>query len=176
MFDGLFKNTIYVKIKPDLIVVRLIEAKKEIQSKPIVAFDSKHKVLAVGDEALKLQDPIYDQITIVNGFDHPRVIMRDFEAASISIKYFLTKLINRAAILRPIMILHPLQNLDGGISQAEVRMLMDVGIAAGARVAMVWTGRELSDYEIENNQFSLGDGKLFGADFYNNMKKLFAKE
>ena len=171
MFEGLLKNTIYIKIKQDWLIVRLIETKKEYQGRPTVVLDSKpsfidgnFKVLAVVDDALRYNDSTDPQIKVANGFSHSRAVISDFAIAQATLRYFITKLVNRSAIFRPEIILHPLEKPSGGVSQDEVRMLLDLGIAAGGRRVMVWTGRELSDHQIENRLFPKGDGILFEDD------------
>ena len=49
--------------------------------------------------------------------------------------------------------MHPLEPLEGGLTHVEVRVLRELGAAAGGRDVFVWTGRELGDDELRSGAF-----------------------
>lgn len=59
----------------------------------------------------------------------------------------------------PVIIIHPMEMIDGGLSQIEERALMELASGAGARKVVVWVGHELSDQEVIN--FAKTYNKLF---------------
>jgi len=46
------------------------------------------------------------------------------------------------------MVIHPIEMVEGGLSQVEERMFKELATAAGARKVSVWLGHELSDQEV----------------------------
>ncbi len=54
----------------------------------------------------------------------------------------------RRAFLPPTVVVHPLEKVEGGLSEVEERVLQELALGAGARRAVVWVGKELGDGEI----------------------------
>ena len=48
----------------------------------------------------------------------------------------------------PHMVIHPLEMVEGGLSEIEERIFREVAIGAGASKAVVWLGHELTDTEV----------------------------
>jgi len=48
----------------------------------------------------------------------------------------------------PVIVIHPLEMIEGGLSQVEERVLKELASGAGARKVIVWVGHELSDQEL----------------------------
>jgi hypothetical protein len=48
----------------------------------------------------------------------------------------------------PIVVMHPISMVDGGLSGVEYRILFEVAEGAGAKRAEVWDGAELSDDQV----------------------------
>lgn len=46
------------------------------------------------------------------------------------------------------VVVHPLERIDGGLTQVEERLLQELAIGAGASRAIVWQGAPLSDGEV----------------------------
>jgi rod shape-determining protein MreB len=144
--------------------VNLVEKNRTIEDKPLVALTSGRKgkriIVAVGSEAEIAQSKGGNSVTIHNGFDHPRSCVRDFEIAQSTLQYFITRVVDRKAFLRPIIILHPLERIEGGLTQIEYRGLRDLAVSAGAREAYIWTGRVLDLQELIKLDFPQSGGKL----------------
>ena len=56
-------------------------------------------------------------------------------------------------MLRPIIILHPTENLQGGITQIEYKALVELGASIGGRQVFVCTGRPLTNKELLDTAF-----------------------
>lgn len=118
----LLSNTVYVKVTKNQFWARHIEQQKEAVETALEPFTTK------------------------------RLLVGEFTAAE---KYL------RAAIKKvhegkwfsasPVVIIHPMEMIDGGLSQIEERAFMELAAGAGARKVMVWVGHELSDQEVINN-------------------------
>ena len=86
---------------------------------------------------------------LVNGFDHPRVLVSDFAIATETLKGFLQLLYaKRWFVLKPKIVLHPLDEFEGGLTTLEWRLLEELCMAAGARDVVLWSGPELSAEQI----------------------------
>jgi hypothetical protein len=45
-------------------------------------------------------------------------------------------------------VMHPLERVEGGLSQIEERVLRELAAAAGSRRTIVWTGESLTDADV----------------------------
>lgn len=48
----------------------------------------------------------------------------------------------------PVIIIQPLEMIEGGLSEVEKRVLMELAAGAGGRKAVIWIGHQLSDQEV----------------------------
>ncbi len=153
----IFKNTIYIKFSSKIISLRYVEKQRTIEEEPIIAIknDKKRKrvVVAVGRDSKKVQleDPV--NVTILNAFKHPRTFLSNFEIAEATLRYFVCKIIQRNLLVTPIVIFHPTENIEGGLTQIERRGLQELGASIGARETFIWTGRSLTDDELTDKKF-----------------------
>jgi len=51
-------------------------------------------------------------------------------------------------VLKTDILLHPLERIDGGLTQIEERALQELALDSGASRALVWVGSALSDAEV----------------------------
>lgn len=152
----IFQNTIYIKFSSEKIHIRYVEKKETIDDEPVIAVkrDEKgDKVVAVGREARdeKNKDPA--EIKLYNAFKHPRAFVGNFEIAEATLRYFIHKLVPRRAFVAPLVIFHPTENIEGGVTQIERRGLVELGNSVGGRGIYVWTGRTLTDRELLDETF-----------------------
>ena len=157
-----FRNTVYVRIKPDRMSVLHVESWKEHSDVPALAIerkDRKSSVLAVGRNAETRAG--LSNVIVANGFRHPRTLLADFTVAEQTLKYFL-KMVLPGSFLAPspVVVIHPQAVLDGGLTQIEIRAFAELGTGAGARKVFVWEGPELSKEELRELRFSRAGGRL----------------
>jgi hypothetical protein len=48
----------------------------------------------------------------------------------------------------PSVLIHPLETIEGGLTQIEERALYELALGSGARRVVVWTGVPLNDQEV----------------------------
>ena len=171
IFNSLFKNYIYIRIRPNLISLKRIDTKEIYEDIPLVAFNKKGLIVAIGkiSEEAQLSEG-KTNISLENGFSHSRVIMNDPFVAEMAINYFLRKLSkNKWTFIRPLIVFHPLIQLEGGLTGTEAMALYHIGMLAGGREIYVWSGRELLEEEILKLEFPIV-GMLFGRDFWNKVR------
>lgn len=162
-----FKNTLYIRISSDQVSVTFIERNLVYEDNPLVALKQGQKgqrvIAAVGANAQKLGAD--GCVSIHNPFDHPRSCLRDFDIATEVLRYFIHKVIGKGVLIRPIIVIHPLGKIEGGLTQVEWNALRELAISAGAREVYVWTGSILSHQEVASLQFPESRGKLGWVDF-----------
>jgi len=83
-------------------------------------------------------------------FSTVRMLIGEFTAAEQAFKAAL-KNAEKDRLFRPApqILMHPLEMIEGGLSQIEERTFLEVALGAGASKAMVWLGPELSDDEVK---------------------------
>jgi rod shape-determining protein MreB len=164
MIDRFFKNTLYIRIRSDLLSIRLVEQNRTIEEKPLVALASgpkgKRTIVAVGSEAQAASLAGSGSVTIQNGFDHPRSCLCDFKIAEATLRCFIRRVVSKTTLVRPIIIIHPLEKIEGGLTQIEYTGLRELAESAGAREVYVWTGRVLDHQELTSLEFPQSGGKL----------------
>ncbi|MCQ4348115.1 rod shape-determining protein [Pseudomonas stutzeri] len=162
MFN-LFRNTLYLRLQADLLRVLHVESGQTFSEAPLLALrhDGKGQrmPLAAGNAALALDGQ--PGVELVNGFRHPRSLLADFAVAEQTLQRLL-KRIQPPALLRPAptVVLQPLERLEGGLTQVEIRALIELLKGAGARQVYIWTGRELHGHELEHLHFPEAGGSL----------------
>jgi rod shape-determining protein MreB and related proteins len=162
------RDIIYVQLKAKELILRNVTQAKIYQDIPLLLIrphGNRYSVVAYGKKAMS-HSMANSETVIVNGFDHPRSIIGDFEAAEKTLDLFLAEVDCRRYRFMPYspykVIIHPLENLDGGLTTVEKRALQDMAYRVKARKVIVWEGRVLTDQEILNDSFPQ-DGKLFPA-------------
>jgi hypothetical protein len=81
-------------------------------------------------------------------FSGDRLLVADPDAARTTVSLALREAMPPG--LAPVLVMHPLQKLEGGLSLLEGRALSEIGYALGARKVVVVTGDPLTDAEIED--------------------------
>lgn len=160
---NLFRNTLYLRLQADLLRALHVESGNTLSEPPLLALRHAAKgqrvQLAVGNAALALDGQ--PGVELVNGFRHPRSLLADFAVAEMTLQLLL-KRVQPPALLRPAptVILQPLEQLEGGLTQVEIRALVELLRGAGARQVYLWTGEELERHELERLHFPAGRGTL----------------
>ena len=82
------------------------------------------------------------------GFSHPRMLVGDFALAQSCLKSLVAQARGSGFVLSVAALVHPLEKIEGGLTQVEERLFEELAIGAGASRAVVWTGAPLSDAEV----------------------------
>ena len=126
MIKQLLRNTVYVKVTKNQFWARHIENQKEAIELALEPFSTK------------------------------RLLVGEFTTAEKYLKAVIKKVHDgKWFSASPVVIIHPMEMVDGGLSQIEERALIELAAGAGARKVVVWIGHELSDQEIINNANSV---------------------
>lgn len=149
-----FIPIIYVQLSSERLTLRNAKTGEIVSDVPEVAFTRKPKLSIVGygiEARLHKSEPT---VEVINPFAHPRSIVSDFSAGEQLLKAFLRRLQGSSIFaVSPKVVMHPLGDPDGGLTQIEVRALREMAMGAGASGVVIWQGRKLTDQELLAGQF-----------------------
>jgi len=139
--------TLYVKINPELLHVLWVGTGISKEVKPVVAINKKGKGLAIGQRAETAVAASGGTLRLVCGFDHPRIVIGDFDAAGEALKLLIEDVFTRKVFISPVVVVYPVGTFEGGLSQVERRALNDLALSTGAREVLI-TEHDLSEPEL----------------------------
>jgi rod shape-determining protein MreB and related proteins len=151
------RDIVYVRIRPHWVSVKNVSRNAFFEDVPQIAVDlarKRNKVLGFGARANLIASTSTETV-ILNGFDHPRSIISDFEVAEKTMQLFIEKVNapKKKFFYVPTLVIHPLEKLEGGLTQVEARAFEDLGYRVKASKVYVWNGRALNDEEVISLKF-----------------------
>ncbi len=104
---------------------------------------------AVGNNASLITDK---SVTIIEPFVHQRVLLSNFTMANLLLQHAFAFLLHyKKFVIAPKVVVHPMEKIDGGLSQIETQAFVELALSAGAIDAFVYEGTPLVkmgfDYE-----------------------------
>lgn len=75
----------------------------------------------------------------------PRMLIADFTMAEHHLRPAIKQV--RRGMMRPNLLMHPRELIEGGITQIEYRVFIELGLGAGAAKVGVWSGPVLGDVD-----------------------------
>jgi rod shape-determining protein MreB and related proteins len=156
MLKAYLSRYLYIQLAPERLTVRDPKTQVTVSEVPEVAIarppGQKATVLAIGTEAKSLASTAHT--AVINPFAHPRSLISDFTAAELVLKAFVKRIAGKSFWQpAPVLVMHPLVNYEGGLTQVEIRCLRELAMAAGASRVCVWQGPHLSDEQLLVEQF-----------------------
>ncbi|MES2937679.1 MAG: rod shape-determining protein [Pseudomonadota bacterium] len=146
-----FIPVLYAQISPDRLTLRNARTGEAISEIPEMAIGAKSTIVGVGAEARMRQGPA---VQVVNPFAHPRSLMSDFTVGEQLLKAFVRRLLPKSIFAAaPKIVIHPLGEPAGGLTQVEIRALREMALGAGASKVVVWEGAPLTDQELLAGRF-----------------------
>lgn len=129
-------TTLYVQIWENRIRVVDVDSDNVFDEQPLLQFNrlknGKVEVVAFGNQAY---------VDAVNPFSHPRVLLADFFIAELLLKKIIQKLSGKKLTLSaPVVIIHPMEKTEGGLTMIEIRALREMALGAGARDVTIYQG------------------------------------
>lgn len=126
MLRSLLSNDVYVKVYEN----RLVLKKLEDGARPIT-------------------------VTANEPFTTKRLLVGQFSAAEDLLKRGLNELFSSNWLSpSPVVVIHPMEKVEGGLSEIEDRLFRELAVGAGARKVVIWLGHELSDAEAKQRAAS----------------------
>jgi rod shape-determining protein MreB len=85
---------------------------------------------------------------VQNPFNHPRLIIHQFEVAQALMRHGIERVSNRLRLVNPAIVVHPLRAIVAtGLTDVEERALRECALSAGGRFVIVHVGAELRPEE-----------------------------
>lgn len=142
----LFSKTIYVQLSEDKIRICNIDDGLAYEEPPYIALDktiNPNIIHAIGAEAFKLKsNPKFE---VSNPFSHPRLLIGSYLKAEKILMHGIREVHkNRYIRPSPLVVIHPLDKLEGGITAIECRAYRELALGAGARNVYIHVGSPLS--------------------------------
>jgi rod shape-determining protein MreB len=168
MLEKLLTNlstTLYVQLWENRIKVVDIKTGNFFDEKPLLAIETTDKgktVVAVGNKASMLAS---NNIEVINPFSHPRALLSDFTIAE-KILQHIFKILHQNKLLAasPLVVIHPIEKIEGGLTMIEHRALTELAMGAGARSVVVYQGPELSIHNFDFEQLKASQGEPLGGE------------
>lgn len=119
MLSKLLANTIYVQVRKNKFRLRHIEGKVE------------------------------REITAQKPFSTTRLLLGQFQEAESLLRKALREIGSGSLFqVSPVIVIHPLEMVEGGLSEVEARAFRELALSSGARRAYVYVGAPLTDAEV----------------------------
>lgn len=100
-------------------------------------------------EAKHLETQHFVRIISPKPFTTSRLLVGEFTIAEKLVKSAVQQCCSKKRlIVSPNILIHPLEKVEGGLSEVEKKTFFDLAMFAGARDAIVWVGAELFDSQI----------------------------
>jgi hypothetical protein len=87
------------------------------------------------------------ELSAASPFTTERLLIGNFTAAQTLLKKGI-KIVMGKKFFAPAIVMHPIDKIDGGLSQVEERVLKDLAIVTGAQTVVLWVGHELTDKDV----------------------------
>ncbi|WP_435106518.1 hypothetical protein [Arhodomonas sp. AD133] len=124
---GIFAiGPVYIRVRRDWLTLRDCASGRTVEDAPVVALSKGQSptVLAIGGDAQTQASRGGKPFELVNGFEHQRVLIDDFAAAEKALQHFMKTLLPRRWLkAAPVVVVHPLEELAGGLSELEKSVL-----------------------------------------------------
>lgn len=147
---------LYVRLSPERLVVRDARAGRMFDQAAVLAVTraAPRRIVAVGDQAVLAAAGAQQPVDLVRPFAHPRTLMADYTAGEQLLKAAIqTVLRGRWLALSPRVLMHPVGEPVGGLTQVEIRALQEMARGAGAHGVTVWQGPLLTDEQVLARQY-----------------------
>lgn len=146
ILQKLLGNTLYIQLSSNCLKATDVESGNEFNQPPFIAIErassGKLTVKAVGLEAKNLVG--HSGLEVINPYCHPRQLIGHFQYAEIIMQHAI-RVVCRKTLFSPAprVVLQPMEKLDGGLTDVEVRALRELCLGAGAREVVIYVGSPL---------------------------------
>lgn len=119
MLTKFLANTIYVQVRKNAFRLRHIEGKKE------------------------------REIVARKPFTTTRLLVGQFQEAASLLRKAIREAGNGGLFqVSPVVVIHPVEMVEGGLSEIEERLFIELALSSGARSVYVYVGSPLTDLEV----------------------------
>ena len=149
-FLNRFGNVLYLQIWSDRLKFTNANNGKCFDEKPCLAIkqnsNGKKIILDIGNGAAYKKG---GDVQIINPFHHPRILIADFTVAEKIVQHAMRQILSGQLFNpSPFVIVHPMERIEGGITGIERRAFEELARGAGAFEAVVYTGNEIPNKDL----------------------------
>lgn len=142
---SLFSSDLLVELSESKIVIQTFGKGPKVEYEPYLAVQTlggKKLIKSVGSEA---KSEVGEGIQVINPFSHPRSFVADFYVAEKLIQHGLRK-IHKSRFIKPAprLVIHQLDKAEGGLTNVEERVLIELAVSSGAREVVTYVGKKLN--------------------------------
>jgi rod shape-determining protein MreB len=146
-FEKYFDNILYVQLSSGNLKVVDVRSGLEFSEPPFIAIEKgnpgKSVVKAIGFEAQALKGAV--GLEVENPFLHPRQLIANFQKAEKILRHAVRVACGKKLFSpSPKVVLQPLEKLEGGLTEVEIRAFRELCLGAGAREVVLYIGSPLS--------------------------------
>jgi len=105
------------------------------------------QILATRFVVKNIDSGVSKEIARNQQYASPRMLIADFTVAQHQLKETIKSL--RRGLRAPEILMHPMECIEGGVTQVEFRVFVELGIGAGASRVGVYTGAPLSGAAVQ---------------------------
>lgn len=150
-----YSRLFYVQIWEKKLKITEAPSGRVLEETPLVAVRTdkggKQVIDAVGANAKLAAGP---DVRVVNPFSHPRVLLSDFAVGEKVLAHFFRELSRgKFLAMRPVVIMHPMEKTEGGLTGIESRAWQELGTGAGAREVFIYDGTEIPLHNLQQGRF-----------------------
>jgi hypothetical protein len=151
---------VYFRFTPDQFHASVPGTAIEHVSSPEVAYDLiTNRVLAIGPEAPRQTGA---HVALGNGFRSERMVINDIDLGEVAFRVTLAEVLQqfrssrllRLPLLRPKLLIHPVNRSAEELTSFEIQGLVDLGVRSGAHKTWVYFGPALSDRSLLIGHFT----------------------
>jgi len=148
MLSKLFnKNLLYIQIWENRVKITTKESGVQFDEEALMVLTSNSKgediIGSFGNLVKSYASE--NSFKIIKPFSHPRTLISDFIFAEKFMQYGVKEVLSGKFITpSPLIVIHPMEKVEGGITSVEKRAFQALAMRAGARDSIVHEGEELS--------------------------------
>jgi len=147
----MFETRLYIQFSDTRLKVSSPSRSHTFECTPFVAIEDVkggNKIItAIGRDAESLKGK--PNINVVNPFAHPRIVIGDFTVGEKLLQHAIRSFLKTGWLLPRLKgIMHPERDLEGGLTQVEIRSVRELCENAGCRWSAVHEGRALTMEEV----------------------------
>jgi rod shape-determining protein MreB len=142
--QSLFSYDAVLELAEHRISLRKFETHEVLEYEPLLALATERGqqvIKAVGAPARSFAS---EGVEIVNPFAHPRVLVANFQLAEKLLLWGVKELSNSRIRPAPRLIIHPLEKLEGGLTDIELRVFRELALGCGARAVKIHVGERIN--------------------------------
>jgi rod shape-determining protein MreB len=147
----MFETRLYIQVSDRRVKISSPQSDRAFECTPFMAINDAKVITAIGKDAEALKGQ--PGMNVINSFAHPRMVLGDFTVGEKLLQHAIREFL-KGKLFVPVLtgIIHAERELEGGLTQIEIRALREAIENAGCRKSAVHEGRALTMDEVRNHE------------------------